>query len=73
MSNSELRASEPRSPRSVDSQPTARNGNGRPADFEESLREITDALRTIRNGSLQIIVQDGVIVQIDRTEKRRLR
>lgn len=65
--------SEPRSSRTGESPTTARNGNGRVADFEESLREITDALRTIRNGSLQIIVQDGVIVQIDRTEKRRLR
>jgi hypothetical protein len=60
-------------PRPVEKQSAPRNANGRPADFEESLREITDALRTIRNGSLQIIVQDGVIVQIDRTEKRRLR
>jgi len=28
---------------------------------------------TLRFGSVNVIVQDGVVVQIDRTEKRRLR
>lgn len=37
------------------------------------LRQIQEALRGLRFGSVQIIVQDGVVVQIDRTEKRRLR
>lgn len=36
-------------------------------------KAITDALRGLRFGVVSIIVQDGVIVQIDRTEKRRLR
>ena len=35
--------------------------------------EIRDSLRGLRFGCVQIIVQDGVIVQVDRTEKRRLR
>jgi hypothetical protein len=34
---------------------------------------INDALRGLRFGVVSIIVQDGVIVQIDRTEKRRFR
>ncbi|MDX1929728.1 MAG: YezD family protein [Pirellulaceae bacterium] len=35
-------------------------------------QEIQNALRGLRFGSLHVIVQDGVVVQIDRTEKRRL-
>lgn len=37
------------------------------------LKQIQDALRGLRFGSVNIVVQDGVVVQIDRTEKRRLR
>lgn len=33
---------------------------------------VLDALHDLRFGSVVITVQDGVIVQIDRTEKRRL-
>ena len=33
---------------------------------------ILDALRGLRFGSIVVTVQDGVVVQIDRTEKRRL-
>jgi hypothetical protein len=36
-------------------------------------QQIQDALCGLRYGSVNIIVQDGVIVQVDRTEKRRLR
>jgi len=39
---------------------------------EEALEHILDSLRGLRFGSVNIIVQDGVIVQIDRTEKRRV-
>jgi len=35
--------------------------------------EIRESLKGLRFGHVQIIVQDGVIVQIDRTEKRRVR
>ena len=46
--------------------------NGRlPTDDE--LREIAASLRGLRFGSVSIVVQDGVIIQIDRTEKKRLR
>lgn len=40
---------------------------------EAVLRQIADALRGLKFGVLSIIVQDGVVVQLDRTEKRRLR
>ena len=51
------------------------NGNvasGRlPTDDE--IREIAASLRGLRFGSVNIVIQDGVIIQIDRTEKKRLR
>jgi hypothetical protein len=46
--------------------------NGREDRLQAALGEIRDALRGLRYGSLTIQVQDGVVVQIDRTEKRRL-
>lgn len=39
---------------------------------EAVLRQIRSVLQGLRFGSVTIIVQDGVVVQIDRTEKRRL-
>jgi hypothetical protein len=46
-----------------------------PADDrrEQELQQIRDALLGLRFGSVNVVVQDGVVVQIDRTEKRRLR
>lgn len=40
---------------------------------DDELRQISASLRGLRYGSVTIIVQDGVVIQIDRTEKRRLR
>lgn len=40
---------------------------------EDEVAQIRASLNGLRYGSVQITVQDGVIVQIDRTEKRRLR
>ncbi len=37
------------------------------------LPEIVASLRGLRFGSVNIIVQDGIVIQIDRTEKRRLK
>ena len=37
------------------------------------LKEIEAAIRNIRYGVVQIIIQDGVVTQIDRTEKVRIR
>ena len=35
-------------------------------------RHIHDALHGLRFGMVTVIVQDGVVIQIDRTEKKRL-
>jgi len=43
------------------------------SDRDEELAQIREALRHLRYGAVNVIVQDGVVVQIDRTEKRRLR
>ena len=43
------------------------------AAAEEALAHIRESLRGLKFGSVNIIVQDGVIIQIDRTEKHRLR
>ena len=43
------------------------------AEADDALSQIRDSLRGLRFGSVNIIVQDGVVIQIDRTEKRRLR
>ncbi|MGD9855357.1 MAG: DUF2292 domain-containing protein [Planctomycetaceae bacterium] len=40
---------------------------------DQDIAEIRNALRGIRYGSLLVVVQDGVVVQIDRTEKHRIR
>jgi hypothetical protein len=42
-------------------------------DREQDLQQIREALRGLRYGSVSIIIQDGVVVQIDRTEKKRVR
>ena len=39
---------------------------------DAALTRIADALRGLRYGSVLAIVQDGVVVQIERTEKTRL-
>ena len=39
---------------------------------EWETQEIKNALRGLRFGSINVIVQDGIVVQIDRVEKKRL-
>ncbi len=39
---------------------------------DAALPRIGDALRGLRYGSVLAIVQDGIVVQIERTEKTRL-
>ncbi len=48
-------------------------GRERGNAVDEALDQIRDSLRGLRFGSVNVIVQDGVVIQIDRTEKRRLR
>jgi hypothetical protein len=38
-----------------------------------AIEHIRQALHGLRFGTVTIIVQDGVVIQIERTEKRRLR
>jgi hypothetical protein len=39
----------------------------------EAIEAIRRALRGLRYGQIVVIVQDGVVVQVDRTERKRLR
>ena len=52
------------------------NVNGTTAsapDREQELAHIREALQGLRYGAVHIIVQDGLVIQIERTEKHRLR
>lgn len=40
---------------------------------QEAIEAVRHALRGLRYGQIVVIVQDGVVVQVDRTERRRLR
>lgn len=42
-------------------------------DFEKHLEELQKMLKDVKYGSIVITVQDGEIVQIDKTEKYRVR
>lgn len=39
---------------------------------EAVLKEVLQAIRRVQHGQVQLIVQDGQVIQIDTTEKRRL-
>jgi hypothetical protein len=58
-------------------EPVANQGRTSAAEREatpdDALQQIRESLRGLKFGSVNIIVQDGVVIQIDRTEKRRLR
>jgi hypothetical protein len=41
--------------------------------YESRLEKIEDLIGDLKYGSITIIVQDGKIVQIDRTEKHRIK
>ena len=53
-------------------EPGNRSQPGQGVDGGPALRRIGDALHGLRYGSVLAIVQDGVVVQIERTEKTRL-
>lgn len=40
---------------------------------EAEIRQIRHALKGLQFGTVTVIVQDGVVVQIDRTERHRVR
>jgi hypothetical protein len=54
---------------------TDTNASGRRVDAlgDPVLTQILKTLQGLRYGVVSIVVQDGVVVQIERTEKHRLR
>ena len=42
------------------------------AQEQAVLAEVLRALRTLRHGTVQLVVQDARVVQIETTEKKRL-
>lgn len=51
----------------------ARSSNSTNRLGEVEWNTIRESLHGLRYGNVTIVVQDGVVVQVDRTEKRRLR
>lgn len=45
----------------------------REQNLQWALRQIEQSLRDLRFGNLTLVVQDGVIVQVERTERHRYR
>jgi hypothetical protein len=43
-----------------------------PPNARWALTQIEEALRGLRFGTVTIVVQDGVVIQVERTEKWRL-
>lgn len=43
-----------------------------PVESRLALEHVEEALRGLRFGQVTVIVQDGVVVQIERTEKKRI-
>jgi hypothetical protein len=37
------------------------------------LKELLTIIKTVRHGSVTLVIQDGVIIQIDKSEKFRLK
>jgi hypothetical protein len=42
-------------------------------EFGSALQQVAHALRGLQYGTVTIIVQDGIPIQVERTEKKRLR
>ena len=40
---------------------------------DENLRRILELLETVKYGTITLVLQDGVLVQIEHSEKERLR
>jgi hypothetical protein len=45
----------------------------RGAVLEDAIEQIRQALRGLQYGEVSVIVQDGVVVQLERRERKRLR
>jgi hypothetical protein len=64
-------ADEPNVPADAPAPPS--NASALDADELEVIRRVRDSLRSIRFGTVLIVVQDGKVVQIETAEKIRLR
>ena len=53
--------------------PEPRSGSRSDPQADEALEQIRLALLGLRFGQVTAIVQDGVVIQVDRTERKRLR
>lgn len=40
---------------------------------QEELRKLLEIIEAVAHGSVTLIIQDGIVIQIDRNEKIRLR
>ena len=52
--------------------PMTRAGGDEAEDRDETLERVQAALRGLRFGTVTVVIQDGVVVQIERMEKIRL-
>jgi hypothetical protein len=52
---------------------TQRASASNEVDHSSALERIAEALRGLRFGEVTIVVQDGVVVQVERTERMRIR
>jgi len=43
------------------------------AEHDQAIQQIRAALRDLKFGVISVVVQDGVVIQIEKTEKYRLR
>lgn len=50
----------------------ANNNRNNSGISEESLNKLLEMLKTVRYGSITLVIQDGVVVQIEKSEKVRL-
>ncbi len=58
----------------MEASPTETATTPRPSVLPEPvLAALMEALRGVRFGTVTVIIQDGRVVQIDRTERRRLK
>ena len=68
-------ADEPNVPADASAPPSAPSSGPTSLDADELevIRRVRDSLRSIRFGTVLIVVQDGKVVQIETAEKIRLR
>jgi hypothetical protein len=50
----------------------ATSAGEREQTLDETLASVREALRELRYGTITVVVHDGAVVQIDRTEKLRV-